>query len=88
MPRYFFNRMDGHNDSDADGSEHPDFAAAREAAIVFLAETIKARPCMLNDTGEFKVELTDERGLLLTTVVVHAINAPAIVVGQPSLPRG
>ena len=75
MPRFFFSRKDGQIDNDAEGSEYPDFTAAREEAIVFLGETIKARPFMLDGTGEFRVEVTDESGALLTSVIVQAIDA-------------
>lgn len=75
MPLYFFNRADGHYEPDREGLELPDLETAREEAIVYLGETIKDRPGMLKKTGEFRVEVTAEDGTLLTTIIVHSLDA-------------
>lgn len=77
MPLFFFHRTDGKIERDTEGSELPDLATAQEEAIIFLGQSIKDHPGMLKDTGELRVEVTGEDGLLLTTVIVHAIDAVA-----------
>ena len=79
MPLYFFNRMDGKIEPDTEGSELADLDSARNEAIVFLGQSIKDYPGMLKNTGELRVEVTGEDGALLTTVIVHCIDAVAPV---------
>ena len=77
MPLFFFNRMDGKGELDREGTELVDLDAAREEAIIFLGQSIKDYPGVLKSTGELRVEVAGEDGSLLTTVIVHSIDAVA-----------
>ena len=78
MTRYFFHRTDGGFDPDTDGTELGDLDAARVEAVRFAAATVKDRPDFVWDGKDFRIEVTDETGLLLCTVVVLGIDAPAV----------
>lgn len=75
MPHYFFHRLDGGFDPDQEGSDLKDEREARFEAIQFAAGTVKDHPEMVWDGGEMRVEVTDENGRVVTTVVVMAIDA-------------
>lgn len=77
MPRYYFDRRDGGFDPDTEGTELPDFDAARIEAINYAAAAVRDRPDYVRDGKDFRVELFDESKLLLYTVVVVGITAPA-----------
>ena len=77
MPRYFFHRADGTFDPDEEGTEYPDLAAARVAAIHFAAESIKDKPDEVWKGHNFRIEVSDETGMLLCTVVILGLDAPA-----------
>lgn len=77
MPRYFFHRSDGGFVPDTEGTELPDLSAARVEAVQFAAGTIRDRPDFVWDGKAFRVEVADEAGLLLCTLVVLGIDAPA-----------
>ena len=77
MPRYFFHRADGGFDPDQEGTEIPDLATARIEAIRFAAASMLDDPQEVWKGHNFRVELSDEHGLLLCTVVVLGLDAPA-----------
>lgn len=77
MPRYFFHCTAGIFGQDREGTELPDLVTARLEAVRFAAGIVKDRPeCVWNETT-FRVEVSDETGMLLTTVMVLGIDAPA-----------
>ena len=76
MPRYFFNLADGSREQDTDGVELPDIAAARLMAVEHAGELLGSEPTKLWQHGQWRVEVTDERGILLCTVITLAIDAP------------
>ena len=75
MPRYFFNRTDGYVDNDDVGTELPDLDTARIQAVVFAGESLKDDPSKVWAGHDFRVEVTDEAGRLVFTVVTLAINS-------------
>ena len=77
MPRYFFHRADGVFDPDDEGTEFPDLAAARIEAIRFAAASIKDKPEEVWKGHNFRIEVSDEEGMLLCTVVILGLDAPA-----------
>ena len=77
MPRYFFHRADGEFDPDDTGTELPDLTAARTAAIRFAAESVKDSPGRVQPSHAFRVEVSDDAGMLLCTIVVLELDAPA-----------
>lgn len=74
MPRYFFHRADGSTDRDKDGTELPSLDQARKEAVVFAGETLKFKPEILWDGGEFRVEVEDTEGDLLFVLKVSAVD--------------
>ena len=78
MSRYSFHRTDGGFDPDTEGTELPNLDAARIEALQFSAGTVKDHPDYVWDGKDFRIEMTDETGLLLCTIVVLGIDAPAV----------
>ena len=77
MPRYFFHRTDGTFDPDREGTELADLTTARIEAVKFAAGTMQEHPEDVWLGSGFRVEVTDEGGILLCTVVILGIDAPA-----------
>lgn len=77
MPRYFFHTVDGGRDRDQEGTELSDNAAARKAAIRFAGAVLHDEPDVLWDGRDYRVEVTNEAGDLLFTIVMLSIDAPA-----------
>jgi hypothetical protein len=77
MPRYFFSTANGERDIDKDGMELADPTAARIAAIRHAGAIMENEPEVLWDGGDFRVEVTDDCGLLLFTIITLAVDAPA-----------
>ena len=76
MPRYFFHAADGGREPDLKGTVLPDDAAAQYAAVQFAGETLRWNPKDIWNRGQWRVEVTDERGALLFTVITLAVDAP------------
>ena len=77
MPRYFFHRTDGTFDPDDEGTELANVGAARMEAVRFAAGTVDDNPEQVWQGSDFRVEVTDESGMLLCTVIILGIDAPA-----------
>lgn len=77
MARYFFNTTDGTSEPDVVGTELNDLAAARKHAIVFAGQVLHGEPTVLWNGRDFRVDVTDNRGLLLFTLTAYVTNAPA-----------
>lgn len=77
MPRFFFHTADGSRKRDEEGTELADLAAARIEAIRFTGMVLAGEPHHLWFHQDFRVEVTDETGLLLFTIITLAIDAPA-----------
>ncbi len=77
MPRYFFHSADGVREPDRDGTELPDIAAAQLEAIKYAGEVLTHTPETLGDSGQWRVEVVDEGGAHLFTVVTLTVHAPA-----------
>lgn len=76
MPRYFFHLADGHRDFDEAGTELENDQAAQLAAVQFAGELLRHQPIELWQKGQWRVEVTDETGVLLFTIITLAIDAP------------
>jgi len=77
MPRYHFNVHDGTDLPDVEGTELPSLDHARREAVRYSG-------CLLRDhadafwTGEeWRMDVTDERGLILFSLMFVATNAPS-----------
>ena len=75
MSRYFFHRTNGGFVPDREGTELPDLDTARVEAVQFVAGTIRDRPEYVWEGKDFGVEVADETGMLLCTVIVLGIDA-------------
>jgi hypothetical protein len=80
--RYFFNLAGAVRDPDNEGCELANIAEARIAATRFAGEYLRDRPEIIWFGEEFRVEVSDSSGLLLTTFIAVGVNAPAA--GSPS----
>ena len=85
MPRYFFNRSDGYFERDVEGTELKDVHAARIEAVTFAGASLKDDPAKVWTGQDFRVEVTDESGLILFTVIVLGIDSPATSLAPSSL---
>ncbi len=77
MPRYFFHTADGSRARDNEGTELPHQRAARTEAIKFAGAILNNDPDVLWDGRDFRVEVTDDSDLLLFTIIMLAVDAPA-----------
>ena len=77
MPRYFFDVRDGTYYPDEIGSELPGLAAARSAAVTFAGELLRDQGDKFWAGEEWKVEVKDETGLILFTLIFMAVDAAA-----------
>lgn len=75
MPRYFFHHIDGHVEHDDEGIELESIRAARVAAVIFTGESLRDDPDQVCDGQAFRVEVADDRGTLLFSVVTVTIDA-------------
>ena len=77
MPRFYFHRTDGTFDPDNEGTDFPDLSTARSEAIRFAAETVRDKPQEVWAGDTFRVEVSDEEGMLLCTIAILGLDAPA-----------
>ena len=75
--RYFFNQLNGQVKVDDQGLEFASIRDARIEAVRYAGEVIKDHPTLVWTGGDFRIEVTDENALLLFTVVVVGVDAPA-----------
>jgi hypothetical protein len=75
----FFNLAGSIHDPDQEGIEMPSLAGARVEAARYAGELIRDRPDLVWMGEEVRVEVTDERRLILFTVIVLGIDAPTSI---------
>jgi hypothetical protein len=73
----FFNIAGAVYDPDIAGIEMASLAKARLEAARFIGEYIRDRPDVVWKGEEVRVEVTDERQLILFTVIVLGIDSPS-----------
>lgn len=76
MPRYFFHCADGTIDRDEEGQELPNLAAAQLAAVQYAGIVLQGSPQDLWHNGSWRVEVTDEHGILLFIVLTNTVSMP------------
>ena len=76
MPRYHFGSVDGHREPDKEGMELSNLEAAKAHAMEYAGDVLKSDPAVLWRHGQWRVEVTDDNGELLFTVITLAIDAP------------
>ncbi|OWK32312.1 DUF6894 family protein [Sphingomonas mucosissima] len=72
--RYFFHLSDGSRVPDEVGTELPDDAAARLHAVKYAGDVLQREPALLEDE-DIRVEVADQSGLVLFTVIVLVVTA-------------
>jgi hypothetical protein len=77
MARYFFNEFDGQYKTDDRGLDLPTLEKARLEAVRYAGEAMRDQPELAWKGEEFRVEVTDEKQLVLFTVIVIGVDAPA-----------
>jgi hypothetical protein len=77
MTRFFFHTEDGRNVSDSEGTELNTLAEARVEAIRVLGDMLRENPDELLATGEFRLTVTDARGLIYFALDLSATDAAA-----------
>ena len=73
MPRYFFHTRDGQRHIDDEGWELPDDRTARREAVRYGGNLLADDPDMLLGDADFRVDVSDERGVLRFAMVMVAI---------------
>jgi hypothetical protein len=84
MPRYHFNVEDGASYRDKEGLTLPDLAMARKVAVEMISDFLDGHPDAFWDGREWKLEVTDEQGLILFVLTFAASNAPVLQGLHPS----
>ena len=75
--RYFFNQMDGEVKLDDEGVDLDSFGEARLEAVRYAASVLRDHPTLVWTGQDFRVEVTDINKLILFTVIVVGVDAPA-----------
>lgn len=82
MPRFFFHTLDGGRHEDAEGTELPDIAAARVAAVRYGGALLSDDPEILWNGGELRIEVTDELRRLVATIVMLAVDGSRVIADE------
>ena len=75
--QFFINLAGAVYDPDGEGVDLPTISDARIEAVRFAGELLKDRPQLVWMGEEVRVEVTDENQLMLFTVIVAGVDAPA-----------
>lgn len=75
--RYFFNLAGAVYDPDNHGYELPSLGDARVMAAKHAGEVLRDRPGIVWQGEELRIEVTDDRGLVLFTLIVLGVDAPS-----------
>lgn len=78
MPRFHFNIFDGISDLDRTGTELPDWREARLEAIRRAGAIFRDTPKTLALGEEWRMEITDQKGLVLFRLDFSVLQAPAV----------
>jgi hypothetical protein len=77
MPRYFFDIRDGTYIPDETGTELPGLDAARREAVSLSAGLLRDSAVTFWNGDEWKIEVKDDTGLILFSLMFVAVDAPA-----------
>ena len=84
MPRYFFNVFDGRDYRDTEGTVFLDSQTAQTHAIRYAGECLADHAKRLALGEDWRMEVTDDQGLILFRLDFHVTAAP--VMRQDGLP--
>ena len=76
MPRFYFHCVGASRIPDVDGLVLPDLETAQSEAVRFAGEVLLSEPDLIRERGQWRVEVTDDKGILLFTFLAIAIDAP------------
>ena len=79
MTRYFFNTTSENRQTDTEGTELADYAAAKKHGVLFAAKLMQDNPRALMSGKDIDVEITTEQGLVLFMLNIHVTNSPAVL---------
>lgn len=79
MPRFFFNIHDGVSMSDNEGTELSDWQQARVEAVQLAGAIIKDDAKQIALGEDWRIEVTDEQGLVLFHFHFVAFMAPVLM---------
>ncbi|MGU3417012.1 DUF6894 family protein [Methylobacterium sp. D54C] len=85
MPRFYFNVHDGKSGLDALGTDLPDLATARTEAVRLAGEILRDEAQHIVHDDDWRLEVTDHRGLVLFQMAVLLIESPVPSQGPPEL---
>ena len=77
MPRFHFNVHDGTNIPDVEGAELPNLDAARREAVKLSGALLRDHADQFWTGEQWTMDVTDERGLILFSLLFVATNAPS-----------
>jgi len=78
VPRFHFNVYDGTHHIDSEGAELPGLSAVRNYAVHYFRDMLQADLRTFWESGEWKMDVTDERGLTLFSLHFIGIDAPVL----------
>ncbi len=78
MPRYHFHIHDGRTIIDTDGMDLADTAQARRMAIRITGQYLEDEADLISLGEEWRMEVTDDRGLILFRLDFVVTNAAAV----------
>lgn len=79
MPRFHFNIYDGISLPDRDGSELADWQEARLEAVRLAGVILRDNATRIALGEEWRMEVTDETGLILFRLDFNVLEAPAMM---------
>jgi hypothetical protein len=83
MPRFFFNVYDGIDAPDREGTDLPDWSAGREEAIRLAGELLRDSAKQMALGEDWRMEVTDEAGLILFRLDFTVMTSPAVSGAAP-----
>lgn len=81
MPRFYFDAEDGGVFIDPDGTDLPDFDAAKREALRILCQLLPVKGQHL-EHGDFTITVSDHERMVLMKITVAALFSPAVTTGS------
>jgi hypothetical protein len=78
MQRYHFNVQDSASGPDLEGTRFASLDAARNAAVRLAGDMLREQPAAFWDQGEWVMDVTDDAGLVLFSLLLVASMSPAL----------
>ena len=74
---FFFNQLNGESRPDDQGTDFATINEARLEAVRYAGEVMRDHPTLVWEGEDFRIQVTDDTKLLLFTVIVVGVDAPA-----------